>query len=149
MVRRLPRGQCVPRLVRDIRGQEQEARTNHANRASFGSLAPGFIRIPAKAPQGSKTAGHLDGGIEAEADERDAAGKVSGRQGDDTLRRVPGDGEVLQPPPAACGGRTVGGWNRDRNRDIDAHWLIVTPLQRRANRHRLTRRSTYPTFESC
>src|SRR5438094_2250048 len=67
---------------------------------TLGRLAPQLVGIPAKAPQCRDAAHDLDRRIEAESDQRDAAGDEPGDQRRQAFERVPRYGDVLQPAAA-------------------------------------------------
>ena len=81
----------------------QEAQSDDPEGAALGGLASGLVGIIAEPPQGREAAGDFDGGIEAKADEGDAAGHEPGGQRHEALGRVPRDREVLERAPELDG----------------------------------------------
>ena len=65
-------------------------------------LAVRLIGIPAKAPECRETAADLDRRVETEPDQRDATGEEAGDEGDETLARIPRNGDVLKPATLMC-----------------------------------------------
>jgi hypothetical protein len=59
-------------------------------------FAAQLIGIPTQPPECGNAAGDLDRRVEAEPDQRDAAGEEPCDQRDETFDRIPCDGDVLE-----------------------------------------------------
>src|SRR2546425_11227006 len=95
--------ECLRRVVGNVDGQKQEAGSDESECEPLRRLSPNLVGVPSEPPQRRKTAGHLDGGVEAKADEGNATGDEPSRERNRTLSRVPRDGEVLQCAAVAGG----------------------------------------------
>jgi hypothetical protein len=96
----LPLDQRGCGVVGDVCGEQEECGRNHVQRALFRLALLGDRRVwpcSAEPPQQSNRTDHFNGGVDAEPDERDAAGNDPRRYGHGCFDDVPADCEVLQP----------------------------------------------------
>ncbi len=95
--RRFARNERLNSVIADVDGQQDEADADNPQRSRFGPFSRRFLRVGTETPEQRRSRGHLEGAIETEADERDAAGKESGSQRNQPFQAVVGNGEPLQP----------------------------------------------------
>ena len=88
------------RVVRDIAGEAEKAQPDDPKGDDVAALAMTRISIDGHAPQERAARCHLNETVDAEAHERDTAGRQSGNDADETLGAVPSNREVFEPPAA-------------------------------------------------
>lgn len=105
-----------------IGSKDKKADSDQLERALFH-----YSNVPAsafgmKSPEENGAGDALDGGIEAESDQGNAAGEESGSHGNRALYKVPADGDVLQRDAAADLLRSCE-WFSGHNKDVSAFGL--------------------------
>jgi hypothetical protein len=101
----------VGRLDADVRGKGEEGRRDDVERLPLGSavLVLACVRLRLReAPEERARRDDLDPAVDAEADQRDAAGREPSRDRDERLGDVPGDRELLEPHAAPLKARAGG-----------------------------------------